>query len=84
MSKRSELEALLRAALPLEEGPPVTAEELRGWIGEDVELIGDLDDLRAVWTVVGALRDPVALRVVDAELELAARFQEKLERRRSA
>jgi hypothetical protein len=84
MSKRDDLEALLRAALPLEEGPEVTTEELRRWIGEDVELIGDLDDLRAVWTVVGALRDPVALRVVDAELELAARFQEKLEPRRSA
>jgi hypothetical protein len=84
MSKRDDLEALLRAALPLEEGPEVTTEELRGWIGEDVELIGDLDDLRAVWTVVGALRDPAAIRVVDALLELAARFQEKLERRRSA
>jgi hypothetical protein len=84
MSKRDDLEALLRAALPLEEGPEVTTEELRSWIGEDVESIDDLDDLRAVRTVVGALRDPVALRVVDAELELAARFQEKLERRRSA
>jgi hypothetical protein len=84
MSKRDDLEALLRAALPLEEGPEATVEELRGWIGEDVELIGDLDDLRAVWTVVGALRDPATIRVVDASVELAARFQEKLEPRRSA
>jgi len=83
VTKRQDLEALLRAALPLADGPPVTPEELRGWISEDVGRM-DVDDLRVVWTVVGALLDPTALRVVDAELELAARFREKLERRRSA
>jgi len=62
----------------------VTVEELRGWIGDDLGHADDLDDLRVVWTVLGALRDPVALRVADAELELAARFRERLERRRSA
>jgi hypothetical protein len=35
-----------------------------------------------VWTVVGALRDPAAIRVVDAEPELAASFRNQRERRR--
>jgi len=81
MSKRSDLEALLRAGLPLEDGPEVTAGELRAWIGEDVERMDDLDDLRTLWTVTGA-RDPTAIRVADAELELATTFRNKLERRR--